>query len=83
MGLKDPYRIGRKLHTPCRETTPRHVAEPGRDRTMPADRFSRLGGHPGITSALHAADKRLARFRMVRRNLIRLVWGFDKPGNAG
>jgi SAM-dependent methyltransferase len=42
-------------------------------------RFAHLGQHAGITRALHAADRRLTRYRVVQRNLIRMVWGFDKP----
>lgn len=35
--------------------------------------------HDLISRALKRIDLRLARFRFVRRNMIRLVWGFDKP----
>jgi SAM-dependent methyltransferase len=38
-----------------------------------------LRRRPGIDSTLMRIDERIARFAPVRRNLIRLIWGFDKP----
>ena len=35
--------------------------------------------HDLISRALKRVDCELARYRCVRRNMIRLVWGFDKP----
>ena len=48
------------------------------DRLFP-DRLRHLSRHPGVARALIKTDERLARYGWVQRNLIRLVWGFDKP----
>lgn len=48
------------------------------DRLFPA-RLQFLGRQGAIADRLIRLDRRLARFRAVRKNLIRLVWGFDKP----
>jgi SAM-dependent methyltransferase len=52
-----------------------------RDRLIP-DRMRRLADSRRILRALIALDDRLARFAVVRENLIRLVWGFDKPAGV-
>lgn len=41
--------------------------------------FRFVPGRDAITAATVRADDLLTRFRWVRRNMIRLVWGFDKP----
>jgi len=52
------------------------------DRLFP-ERLERLGRHRGVARALIATDERLSRYAWVRRNLIRLVWGMDKPVQQG
>ncbi len=44
--------------------------------------FRRVPRHDLISHALKRIDLELARLRFVRRNMIRLVWGFDKPLDA-
>jgi SAM-dependent methyltransferase len=43
------------------------------------DELRFLSRHRSIDSVLVAVDTHLARFKPVRRNLVRLIWGFDKP----
>jgi SAM-dependent methyltransferase len=43
------------------------------------EELRRLRRRPGIDRTLIGIDERMARFAPVRRNLIRLIWGFDKP----
>ena len=42
-------------------------------------RLMHLGQHVAVARTLIKIDERLERYGWVRRNLIRLVWGFDKP----
>jgi SAM-dependent methyltransferase len=49
------------------------------ERLPPQRLFKRLAGSDRLLRALIALDNGLSRSRLVRRNLIRLVWGFDKP----
>jgi SAM-dependent methyltransferase len=43
--------------------------------------FGFIPRHDLISRALKRVDLRLGRFRCVQRNMIRLVWGMDKPLN--
>jgi SAM-dependent methyltransferase len=43
------------------------------------EELGRLRLRPVINSTLMRIDERLARFAPVRHQLIRLIWGFDKP----
>jgi SAM-dependent methyltransferase len=52
------------------------------DRLFPR-RLARLGRNPRIATRIVALDERLSRFQLVQNNLIRLVWGFDKPRTTG
>jgi ubiquinone/menaquinone biosynthesis C-methylase UbiE len=50
---------------------------------LPAARLGRFRDNVAITRALIALDDWLSRFELVRRNLIILYWGLEKPGAAG
>jgi SAM-dependent methyltransferase len=43
------------------------------------DELRFLSRHRSIERVLILVDVQLARFKPVRRNLVRLIWGFDKP----
>lgn len=43
------------------------------------DRHRLTLSHSGLLSALYRLDRRLERFKWVRANRMRLVWGLDKP----
>jgi SAM-dependent methyltransferase len=43
--------------------------------------FRVIPRHDRVAQACLHTDRLLARFAWGRRNMIRLVWGFDKPGN--
>ena len=45
--------------------------------------FRPIPRHDLISRSLMQSDLWLARFRFIRRNMIRLIWGFDKPYGAG
>jgi SAM-dependent methyltransferase len=45
-------------------------------------RLAMLGRSRRVAKRLISLDGRLERFRLVQKNLIRLVWGFDKPSRA-
>jgi len=53
----------------------------GARRLLPAS-LAGFGEHPGIARLLTRLDERLARFEVVRRNQVRLVWGFTKAPSA-
>jgi SAM-dependent methyltransferase len=42
-----------------------------------------LPRHDLISAACMRADRFLSRFSWARRNMIRLIWGFDKPRHSG
>jgi SAM-dependent methyltransferase len=48
------------------------------DRLLPFT-WKRVTRHPAVELAWIAADRQLERFEAVRRNQIRLVWGFEVP----
>ncbi|MGA2928729.1 MAG: hypothetical protein ABSG43_22620, partial [Solirubrobacteraceae bacterium] len=43
---------------------------------------ARVPRHDLISQAFKRIDLSLARIRFVRRNMIRLVWGIDKPAGV-
>jgi SAM-dependent methyltransferase len=45
--------------------------------------FRPIPRHELISRSLMRLDLRLARWPFIRRNMIRLIWGFDKPPGAG
>jgi SAM-dependent methyltransferase len=45
--------------------------------------FRWLPRHDLISRSLKAADLKLGRFKWVRRNMIRLIWGLEKPVDDG
>lgn len=52
------------------------------ERLPPQRIWRALVLHDGFLAALISFDERIARFEVVQRNLIRLVWGLDKPRSA-
>lgn len=48
-------------------------------RSLFPEALSRIPGHERIARALEAADAVLGRLPFVRANMIRLIWGFDRP----
>ncbi len=52
------------------------------ERLPPQRLWKAIVGHERVLRALIAVDDSLGRRRLMRNNLIRLVWGFDKPAQA-
>jgi SAM-dependent methyltransferase len=52
------------------------------ERLPPQRVWKAIVGREGVLRTLIAVDELLGRSQLVRKNLIRLIWGFDKPAQA-